>query len=423
MKKVSALLLTAVLGSSMVFAGIGGSVKTTYGFDLDTKIAAFGNNNAVEASFDFTTEDSKIGEGEIYAEITGKMVIHTGDIVGAADDAPVTFTLDDNIDYTAKIIGSNWCIDITGVDGIADYASDFATNDDDDTYHNWEFAGSDVDGISGSYTYEEGKTVKLALGSWMDFENMDSKNYLAIATPAYMLAEGVTAEAALAVKNNNSDFDLGAGMKMAMVNDDYSATVAVDMGYIATADTFDVEASMNGTYSLATIDAYFATNVGATNTGDEADYTFDGVAGANLLSVKLTADLNEVVENVPVTVYTQFSSKDAADSRMNAGADYTIAMDMASMAVGIDAGLVFGTDDWMIGGDVEYTAADEAYVACASVKFKNLTNEIVPEVSVETTTLVDGATLTLAYDGISMLLDDLSTSDPGAITATCLIEF
>jgi hypothetical protein len=198
------------------------------------------------------------------------------------------------------------------------------------------------------------------------------------------------------------------------------------MGYVNLTEKFDIEASMTGTISLATIEAYFATDAVAINGGSTTNYTYDGATGTNLLSVKVSADLDEVVENVPLSVYAQLSAMDATQAtyQMNAGVDYTIAMDEASLAVGFEGGIkFFNTDAWMIAGNVEYTAAYDAYVACASLGYEHSINALAPAVSVESTTLVNGATLKLAYAGASLALDTSGTSVLGSINATCLIEF
>lgn len=434
MKKVSALLLTAVLGSSMVFAGISGSVTTKYGYDLDNKTLGFNNANDVKAEFVLSTEDSKISEGDIHAEITAKLSLKVKDLTQDNDVVAVLKTADK--DLSAKIVGSNWYVNILGADDVADYAKDFNVDgsDDKEAFHNYKFTSSDAQGVTVGYTYEEGKTVKVSVGSEMDLENDNYKNYVAVASPSFMLAEGLTAEAAVALQNNNKDVDFAGGLKVAYANEEagYSVMAATDMGYEN--DAFDMEASMKANYSLATLNAYFATKVVENSDADAGDaeyYSYDAsTTGNNLLSVKLDADLGKVIENVPVTMYAQVSGMDATDSTylMNAGVDYTLAMENASLAIGLDGGVkFFETSDWMLGGDVKFTPANNAYVAKAAVKYLNdnasAGKALKPSVSVESTTLVNGATLTAEYADAVLSLEDGGTHTYGKINAICKIEF
>jgi hypothetical protein len=429
----------------MVFAGISGTVTTTYGMNLDNQKLGFTNGNDVEADFSFTTEGEAISEGDIHAEITAELTIDIADLA-QADTYNITFD-SDSYDLSAKIVGPNWYVDIAGPDDLTDYAEDIDADDDDTAFHDWGFAELGLEGITVGYTYEEGKTVVVALGSDVDVDDTNATDYLAIASPEYMLAEGLTVEGAVAVQNVNKTFDFGVGMTMTLADEEmgYSVVAATDMGYDGSDEKFDIEASMEGTYSLATIEAYFATTADYDTDADyddAEDYSFDLASGTNLVSAILTLDLEEVIENTPVTVYAQIVGMDVdymydtdnevnvaaggpdANYRMNFGADYTFMMDEASLAVGIDGGIMFDiTDAWKIGADAEYTAASDAYVADLGVTYFNLTKEVTPTASIETTTLVNGATLTLDYSGARIALDDtLASGKAGMITATCEIE-
>lgn len=471
MKKVSALLLTAVLGSSMVFAGISGSVTTTYGYDLDKKTLGFTNDNSgIEADFAFSTEGETISEGDVHAEISASLELDSKTITPEVSDGDAFLDLDSyDWDYSASIVGPNWAVEITGADDLTDFAEDY-NNDDGDAYFNTEFASSDVDGVTASYTYEEGQTVTVALGQKNTIEdNGMQDNYVAILSPEFMLAEGLTTQAALAGQyasgtGNDNNTGIGMGATLAYVNEDagYDITTNIDAAYYTGAKDFQFEASMVGNYSLATVNAYFTTDANYDTDVDLPDFTdrdsyiFAGSYGNKLLSAEVIMDFAELDENVPVTLtiegrgmqvmgeysYDYVNGKFNEDTngdlitndisnpngkfsyKMDAELAYALAMEDSTLTIGAKAGYDFDdASDWMAGGSLEYAPMSEAYTATVSLDYLHGPNTLSPELDIESTTLVDGATLKLGYYDSSYGLNSGAKHDFGKIITTCEIEF
>lgn len=475
MKKVSALLLTAVLGSSMVFAGISGSVTTTYGLDLgsqipdpittltrDKSLGFINENGDAIGEVTLELEDETIGEGDIHAEISGSLSLITDKIKLTEDTgSSKIFKLDDN-NLSASIVGPNWAVEITGADDLTDFAKDYNNNDDGDAYFNTKFASSNVDGVTASYTYEEGQTVTVALGQKNTIEdNGMQDNYVAILSPEFMLAEGLTTQAALAgqyAANQDPTTDenmtgVGMGATLAYMNEDagYDITADMDAAYYTGANKdFQFEASIVGNYSLATVNAYFTTDanyntdVTVPEPTDRDNYNiFAGLYGDNLISTEVIMDFAELDENVPVTLtiegrgmqvvggYDSDGKKtpptgntDKFSYKMDAELAYALAMEDSTLTIGAKAGYNFDdASDWMAGGSLEYAPMSEAYTATVSLDYLHAPNTLSPELDIESTTLVDGATLNLGYYGSVYGLNSGAKHDFGMIKTTCKIEF
>jgi hypothetical protein len=455
MKKVSALLLTAVLGSSMVFAGISGSVVTKYGYDLDSKTLGFQNDNTdVEAVFTLSTENETISEGDIHAEISASLDIDslTFTEAGITDNDDLDYlnfmsffdkdTFDD-LDLTASIVGPNWTVNVSDAEDMPDYAQDYNEDDDGEEYFNDGFNESDVAGVTVNYTYEEGKTVTVSLGQSNVFDSTKAQdNYVAITSPEFMLAEGLTAQTSVAgqYSKNSSNYTAAAmGATLAYMNEDagYDVTANVDTFYYTGTEDFHFEGELVGNYSLATINAYFATNALVNDDADTSfdpdvrdHYVFAGMTGDNLLSAELTLDIAEVAEDVPVTVTLEtrgMKKTGATDSKytINGEVAYDVTLeDEAVLTLGVTGGYSFeDSSDWGIGGAVTYTPMDEMYTADFELSYFNGDNTIRPLIDIESTALVSGATLNLGYYASAFDLDAGDSNTLGNITATCEIEF
>jgi hypothetical protein len=477
MKKVSALLLTAMLGSSMVFAGISGSVVTKYGYDLDSKTLGFQNDNTdVEAVFTLSTEGETISEGDIHAEISASLdidslsfteagVANTEDVFVPADGVTVNdpatvwddtvFTKKtivksiwdkdtfDDLDLSASIVGPNWTVNVSDAEDMPDYAQDYNEDGDGEEYFNDGFDESDVAGITVDYTYEEGKTVTVSLGQSNVFDSTKAQdNYVAITSPEFMLAEGLTAQTSVAgqYSKNSSNYTAAAmGATLAYMNEDagYDVTANVDTFYYTGTEDFHFEGELVGNYSLATINAYFATNALVNDDADTSfdpdvrdHYVFAGMSGTNLLSAELTLDIAEVAEDVPVTVTLEtrgMKKTGATDSKytINGEVAYDVTLeDEAVLTLGVTGGYSFeDSSDWGIGGVVTYTPMDEMYTADFELSYFNGDNTIRPLIDIESTALVSGATLNLGYYASAFDLDAGDSNTLGNITATCEIEF
>ena len=456
MKKVSALLLTAVLGSSMVFAGISGSVVTKYGYDLDSKTLGFQNDNTgVEAVFTLSTEGETISEGDIHAEISASLDIDSLTFTEAGIDNDYAtgnsiFDEDtfDDLDLSASIVGPNWSVNVADAEDLPDYAQDYNEDDDGEEYFNDGFTESDVAGVTVNYTYEEGKTVTVSLGQSNVFKDGGAQdNYVAITTPEFMFAEGFTAQTSLSgqySKNSSSATNatgIAMGATLAYMNEDagYDVTANIDTFYYTGAEDLHFEGELVGNYSLATINAYFATDALVNDDADTKDafdpdvrdhYVFAGMSGTNLLSAELVMDVAEVAEDVPVTVTLEtrgMKKTGATDSKytINGEVAYDVTLeDEAVLTLGVTGGYSFeDSSDWGIGGAVTYTPMDEMYTADFKLSYFNVDNTIRPLIDIESTALVSGATLNLGYYASAFDLDADDSNKLGNITATCKIEF
>ncbi len=285
---------------------------------------------------------------------------------------------------------------------------------------------------------------------------------------------------------------LGGSVKVGFENDTLSASIAADMGVkFPVVDggeaKFDADVAANFNYDFITVDAYYGTNpvtgekpVGQYKTDTEKSYT------KNLLSAQAKFDLNSFDVPVAFTVSAKnlLHTVDLGVSaevtvleglKLTANAGYVVStigvadadkiafvksMDDVPAGITDDVALEafdYFTDgvflgQWSAGLDAEY-AFDFATVK-GGVSLKNVgladayanqdqfrdtemedTNEAVNKVllgasaSIETTTLIPGATLTLAWDGADDLLRVYNKTangdfkNFGSITAKCTIAF
>lgn len=404
MKKVSTLLLTGLIGSSMLFAGLSGTAKVSNTLvNLDT--GAFGFvNDATEwdASVELyaATAEAK-GEGDIYAEVNATLSVALVD-TDETSVANALATPDFDLDY-ARIVGDGWKVSITGVSGPYDYAADTIALDDDDDAYNYSVAGADAPGVS--VCLDDLGTVSV--GYEGDFDDLTAtKGYGALELAEMEISEGMTAQVAgsLAIdKTLANNVEVAGSVKLAYAADDYSASIAADLGY----DTaFGADVSMSVAMDPVSIDAYFGTS----NTNTDFTFTETAIAAAtaNLLNVKVVTDLASY--DVPATL--TLTGLDLVNTQdLDAKVCLTVSDELSTYVSG---GYVLDTAAWCVGAGLTYTV--DAYTLAADVSYDG---DLAASASVESTTLVDGATLCLAWaDG-----DDLLDGTYGSITASCAIAF
>jgi len=419
MKKVSTLLLTGLIGSSMLFAGFTGSATVSNElFNLDTN--AFGISNSTEwdgeVELSASTGEAK-GEGDIYAEISATLTLTSSALdettVDAAGDLNSP-TISAVLEYvSANIVGDTWSVSILGAAGPYNYAADAINLDDDGYAYNYGvYDSGKTDGVA--VTLNDLGTVSVGYTGAFD-DLTATKGYVALEAAEMEISEGMTAQvaASLAIDKDTAvlanQVEVGASAKLAYAADDYSASVALDAGYDA-AD-FGMDASLNVAYSPLTLDAYF----GTTNTNGDFTTTVD-----NVLHVIAVTDLASF--DVPVTLtLTGLDLVNAQD--LTAKACLTVNEELSTYVSG---GYVIDTTSWSVGAGATYTVEDYTAVADVSLAKGSV---LAASASVESTTLVDGATLTLGWaDGADLLhkvayhVDDNPT-DLGSITASCTIAF
>lgn len=418
MKKVSTLLLTGILGTSMMFAGFSGTATLDYSVaDLDAKTFGMSNVEEWEAEVElFSSTVESAGEGDMYAEVAATLTLTTSALdqdTTEEDTLPGddTVTLDDvrviadpSFDY-ARVVGDGWKVSILGPNGPVDYAADTIALDEDDNAYNYSVAGNTAAGVA--VCLDDLGTVSLGLddGDYTALENTDV--YAAVELAEVELAEGMTAQVGASFMYDN-DVEFAGSAKVSYAADDMSVCVAADAGKDAANGLgLDVKASVD--VAPVALDVYYATE--NTNDDDFDEATADIADVADMLNVKAVADLNDF--DVPVSLTVKgLDLVNAQD--LKASADVTVNEELA-LCVSGGYGLV--SEAWDAGVSATYTV--DAYTAEAAVGY-NSAKDLSASASVESTTLVDGATLTLAWADGDALQDG---SALGSVTASCAIAF
>jgi hypothetical protein len=441
MKKVSALLLTTMLGSSMVFASFSGSANIDFGYDMDAKTYGFVNETSVNYDIDLVKQvnDATTSEEAIYAEINATLQVRVVDAdedgVDESDpDSTGIIGVGTSID-SAKIYGDNWSVDITGVDGSPDFAvsaldSEEVNNDTDD----WGYKLEDYDdyysysanfqddapGFDAMYDF-----FNFGMGLQGDEDNADFLVYAGVSD--YALSDSLTLSALAEytqVKYTGDATVYGASAEVAYASDDYSATIATDMGYDADAEEFDMDVAANASYMFVTMDGYYATKATA-DKGDydqtdatEDDFLVEDNPIEDLLSIQFVTDLNAF--DMPLTV-TLLGQDLINDQYLEAGFEYmaseklTLTLTTGYTLDGADA------DDWSVELEAEYMM-DTLGTIDATVTLKN-DSVIAMEASIENTTMIDNATLSLTWEDATDLFDQANGQAFGSVTASCEIDF
>jgi hypothetical protein len=388
MKKISAVLLVLVLVGSVVFAGFTGSATTQFDFDIESGEYGFANATAVD--IDMTFQEwlgAKKGEGDIYAEINAKGTL-SFDSVTAQDGDLAVADLDVYLKVTsAKIIAKDWWVSILGSTGASDLAVSAIDIDGDGTKASLKPA---------SHVTQNAKGVTVGLGDYTlsvgvtgDLNPAAHDFYGSIATPAFDVADGMTAKFAAAATLADAGNAAAGSAKVEYKADDYSASVAADLVYDA---GFEADVAVSSAFGKTTVDAYFATT------------TDQGPAGPNYLEAKVatTVDKFTITASGTDLINTQalcLSAKMAASDELavTGRGKYTI-----------------NGGAWEAGADVVYTAAD--YTATLNFTYKS-TNAIAVTAKAVSTTMIPGATLTAQYTTA-----DIAT-DLGAVSAIAKIAF
>ena len=131
MKKGIIVLLIAVLVSGFAFAKFSGNAGVRFDADLKDKWFITSNASSLDFSFTFASEEVKlIGEEDIHVEVEasakfilgsrvdgGKGIFIDAGTVDEGNGIGAVIKLD-----TAKIVGKNWYVDVTGTQDAYDYA-------------------------------------------------------------------------------------------------------------------------------------------------------------------------------------------------------------------------------------------------------------------------------------------------------------
>jgi hypothetical protein len=433
MKKISTVLLVLVLVGSVAFAGFTGNAEVSFGADLDSGLWGFANG--VEVTSDIVISETLVdnaGDGDIRAEITAELTFGFDfEDQGNENDAFADLEMVSNAEITsAKIIGDGWSVGILGAMGAPNFAvsaldseADGAGDDDGDPLDlkpsNYVPANAGIEvGLAG---YAFGLSIDNTKNA------LDGSIYNifgSVTTPEYALADGITVALGAAAylektAPTTTNKAASASAKVAYADDMLSATLSTDM-------IFDgglmAEVAVAAAYDAYTLDVYFATDddAGAFDSDDVAGFTaYTDVV--NILSAKVGATVADLT--VSLTGLDLVNQQD-----LTIAASYPVT-DM--LTVGADFGYVVSgasAEDWSVGLDATYTT--DMYTLAGAVGFDS--DEVLSmSASVESTTLVPGATLSLAWEDADYInsgaaIGDgagVSTSELGVIVAKAVIAF
>ena len=246
--------------------------------------------------------------------------------------------------------------------------------------------------------------------------NKDVVNYsMTVATPDMVFGD-VTVGFGAAVGNDKEAANLGLSAKAAYANDQLSASVASDVviaGVGKDKVAFDADVAAKFSFAPVTVDAFYATNA---STANKLSNPKKNAAVKNLLSAKVAADLASF--DVPVTVAV--CAKDVINAQVF-GVSAKASVDALTISASFDYGVK--EEAYFIGASASYKF--DAFTVAAGINY-NSTKQLYANASIETTTLIPGATLKLAYGPVSkggVVTTNLLDEKYGKIDASCTIAF
>lgn len=440
MKKVSALLLTAVLGSSMVFASFTGNASLSAKYDTATKDYGFANGSSAKFNIDLLNEkaENATSEKAIYAKIKASLRLGLVPVnleKGIGYNDPTTLIISTGTPVTgsdavlglalkldqAAVVGDGWTVDITGPKGGVDYAKSTidsvkvkgATDD-------WGVIKADYDDF---FNYKPVYNKKLGgfnatIGSsilgvgFNHVEGTGTDATVYVGGKDYQVSEGLTFSGAVAYSQtavtltSAAKKDVAAGLKVAYEANELTATVASDFGYDVVAEKANADVSASVKYAPVTVDAYYATKASAKGATEIL----------NLLSVKVATDLKSF--DLPLTV--TLKGKDLVNAQKLAAEFKYAATDALTLTVSGD----YGVKDTSWSGKLatEYKVEEVGTIKASASLAKG--SIVAVAASVENKTLVDNATLSLKWaDADDLLKKDATKTDFGSITAKINIAF
>ena len=256
--------------------------------------------------------------------------------------------------------------------------------------------------------------VKTASGSAA--VKKDVVNYsLTVATPDMVFGD-VTVGFGAAVGNDKEAANLGLSAKAGYANDQLSASVASDLVIAGIGNdevAFDADVAAKFSFAPVTVDAYYATKA---STANKLLDPKSNAAAENLLSVKVAADLSSFDVPVKVSAY----AKDIVNAQV-LGVSASATVDALEVGASFDYGIE--EEAYLLGATVSYKF--DAFTVAAGINY-NSTEQLYANASVETASIIPGATLKLAYGPVSKdgkVTTNLLDEKYGKIDATCTIAF
>lgn len=473
MKKILSIVLIAALALTSAFAGIEGSAVVGLGYNFEDKSFGFNNSTATKVTYELTSEEVEMaGEGSVFAGIKGSFTLSTKDYTANEAGAP-TWSITPAVDE-AYIKGEDWTVSILGADGGQDFATSaldkasldgalIATTVAVDavaapgvkvTYKDWTVSGGFATGAITTPTpatyeyryYVEGESdLKYYEGTEAGFATLvDEKDYaivskfeveeatsvkenyldysFTLATPELVFGDAKVA-LGVAVADTNTETakksgaNLGVSAKASYENEQLSASVASDVVFANVGTELKVDADVAAKFSYApvTVDAYYATEAKTQNVL-EPNKSKSNATVKNLLSAKVAFDLSSFELPVKVAV----SCRDILGAKV-LGATASTTLDALTLSANADYAVV--AKSYIVGASAEYKF--EAFTLKAGLTYRS-EKVLYANASIESSTLVPGATLSLAYgpntkDG--KVTTNLLNGKYGSVNAKATIKF
>lgn len=488
MKKILSIALVALLAASTVFAGFTGKAAVGLGYNLETKAYGFSNATESKVTFELTSEEAGAeAEGSVFAGIKGSFTIAIDDYEANEEGTP-SWVVTPSIDE-AYVKGEGWSVSILGAQEGQDFATSALDKYSKDkalkastvkvdaaaapgvtaTYKDWTvsagFASAKTTPDNASeatyiYAYtvydEDGNAVPEVLGVPMsnvrnagpitekafkelvkDYDSCEiiykvkvasavpgvKEDYVdysfTVATPEFAFGD-VKATFGAAVADAGKDAaNLGLSAKVAYANDQLSASVASDVVLAGIGNDkvgFDADVAAKFAFAPVTVDAYYATKVLAQPVL-EPNKKAANAKVENLLSAKVSADLSSF--DVPVTVAVY--GRDILGKQV-LGVSANASVDALTVGASFDYGVK--AKAYLVGASASYKF--DAFTVAAGINYRSADEQLYANASIETTSLIPGATLKLAYGPTSKdgkVTSNLLKEKYGQIDATCTIAF
>lgn len=477
MKKILSIVLIAALALTSAFAGITGSAEVGLEYNFEDKSYGFSNSTSTEVTYELTSDKvEKAGEGSVFAGIKGSFALSIEDYTANKDGEP-TWSVTPAVDE-AYIKGEDWTVSILGADGGQDFAKsalDKASNGKalsattvsvsaaaapgvKVTYKNWTVSGGFASGLTNPansseakydiyYVVEGSSLVNLASGTTLkDFEDsLDDKEYeivgkvlvteaiagakenyldysFTLATPELVFGDAKVA-LGVAVADTNTAVakkagaNLGLSAKASYETEDLNASVASDVVFAGVGDELKVNADVAAKFSYApvTVDAYYATEAKTQNVL-EPSKTGSNATVKNLLSAKVAFDLSSF--ELPLNVAV--SCRDILGAKV-LGASASATLDALKLSANADYAVV--AKAYVVGASAEYKF--EAFTVKAGLTYRS-EKVLYANASIESDTLVPGATLSLSYGpntASGKVTTNLLNGKYGLVNAKAIITF
>ena len=431
MKKILTIALVALLATASVFADFTGSATLGLGYNFEDKSYGFSNDSEVKVTYELTTgayptEETPALEGNVIAGIKASFALSIKDYKTPAEGAP-TWNLKPEISE-AYVAGTDWKVSILGAQASQDFASSAIDKYAKDGALNATTVAVGVVAAPGFTAEYKGWKMSAGFANGKKETTTADENYLdysaTVATPDFVFGDVKVTLGAAVGDATAKTANLGFSGKVAYDTDDIKASVASDLVLAGIGDEVkaDADVALKASYKSIALDAYYATKV-ATQSVITPNKKAANKTVENLLSVKLAADLKDFGAPVSVAVYGKdlinekvlgASAKLALENSLNASASFDYDLTAEDYAIAGSVGYTVDIFDLAAGATFKYTKASDA-------------KQLYANASVETSKLIPGATLKLAYGPVSdadgNATSNLLKEKYGKVDASCTIAF